>query len=71
MADASKPSAAFPPFPGETPEAHEVKEWWRAVEPLLIPDQHALYNNQVPRGLLDYTGELLADLLSQLLEHSQ
>ena len=56
MADASKPNASsFPPFPGETPEAHEVKEWWRSLEPLLTPDQHALYNNQVPRGLLDYT----------------
>ena len=32
-----------------------MKEWWRSLEPLLTPDQHALYNNQVPRGLLDYT----------------
>ena len=25
------------------------------MEPLLTPDQHALYSSQVPRGLLDYT----------------
>ena len=39
MTDANKSSnAAFPLFPGEQPKTHEVKEWWKAVEPLLTPD---------------------------------
>ena len=34
------------------------------MEPLLTPDQHALYNNQVPRGLLDYTPATVPDTLT-------
>ena len=63
MADANKSSAAFPPFPGETPEAHEVKEWWRATQPHLTASQHALQNHQMPRELLDYTLATVPDAL--------
>ena len=63
MADANKSSAAFPPFPGETPEAHEVKEWWRATQPHLTSSQFALQNHQIPRELLDYTLATVPDAL--------
>ena len=55
MADAKQNNAGLPLFPGESPKAEEVKEWWKLVKPLITADQLALFNGTVPRALLDYT----------------
>ena len=54
MADAKQSNAGLPLFPGESPKAQDVKEWWKLAKPLITPDQLALFNGTVPRALLDY-----------------
>ena len=55
MADAKQSNAGLPLFPGESPKAQDVKEWWKLAKPLITPDQLALFNGTVPRALLDYS----------------
>ena len=51
----SKPgAAAYPPFPGERPDAEQVLKWIDEVTPLFSADESALVVGIEPRSLLVY-----------------